>query len=147
MPDLQGETESGRGPGDESRDIRSASEVTATRRACLFDRDPDQVWQRGRNLVPDPDSQHFGRGVLQPLDFVKEVVIEPREDRIDDAFQIREVDQPACAGINRAANGHLASKRVPMHPPALVSFRHIRQIMGSLESEVLNQFNNVCIHS
>jgi uncharacterized membrane protein YqjE len=74
-------------------------------------------------------------------------VIEARDERIDDAFQICEVDQPAGASVDRTAHRDLSAERMPMHPPALVSLGHIRQIMSSLESEVLDQLDDVWIHS
>lgn len=70
-------------------------------------------------------------------------MIEACDQWIDRPFQIGEVDQPSDLGINRSAYGDLATKRVPMHAAALVTFGHIGQIMGGLESEVFYQLNDV----
>lgn len=77
-------------------------------------------------LIPDPDGQEFRGGVFEAFDFVEEVVIEAIDDRIDGAFQIGEIDQPADGGVDRAAHGHLAAERMSVHTAALVPRRYMR---------------------
>src|SRR5207237_6962123 len=81
--------------------------------------------------------------ILEPFDFIEQVVVESSDDRIDRSLQLREINEPSNAGVHRTADGDFASKRMAMHPAALVSLRDIRQIMGSLEAEVFDQLNDV----
>lgn len=96
-----------------------------------------------RETLPQPDRDRFRCGVAEAVDFVEEVVVEPRDERIDDVFQIGEVDQPPDTNIHRPPYAHLTSERMPMHAPAFVALRHIGQIMSGLEPEILNQLNDV----
>ena len=104
-----------------------------------------ELGQVRREAFPQPDRDRLGRRIAEAFDFIQKVVIEPRDERIDDPFEIGEVDQPSDPRIDRPAHGDLAAERMPVHAAALVSLRHIGQIMSGLESEILDQLNDVRI--
>lgn len=53
-------------------------------------------------------------------------MIEARDERIDRALQVGEINEPAGVQIDGTADDHLAVKGVSMHTPALVPFGNIR---------------------
>ncbi len=115
----------------------------AAARTGLFDRNPEKHREARQQSLPKPDGHALGRRVLQSLHFVEEVMIEPRHDRIDDALQVGEVDEPARMRIDVSAHGELSAKRMAVHPPALVTFGHVRKVVGGLEAEVLDQLDGM----
>ena len=102
-----------------------------------------ELGQVRRQPFPQPDRDRLGSRIGKAFDFIEKVVIQARDERIDDALQIGEVDQPSNPSVDRTTHGHLPAKRMPMHAAAFVSLRHIGQIMSRLEPEILDQFNDM----
>lgn len=76
-------------------------------------------------------------------------MIEPRHDRIDGTLEVGEVHHPAQIRVDFPSHGDFPAERMAVHPQTLVSGRHIREKMGSLESEVLDQLDqlhNLLVH-
>jgi len=105
-----------------------------------------ELGQVQRQPFPQPDRDCLGSRIGEAFDFIEKVVVQPRDQRIDDALQISEVDQPSHPLIDRTTHGHLAPERMPMHAAAFVPLRHIGQIMSGLESEILDQLNDMSIN-
>ena len=66
-----------------------------------------------------------------------------RDERIDGALQIGEIDHPSELRIERTAHRHLATKRMPVHAAALVPHGDIRQPVGSFEAKVFHELDDV----
>ena len=96
-----------------------------------------------RQSHPEPDCDRLRCRIVQPFDFIENVVIEPGDDRIDETLDVGEIHQPADVRVDRTAHADLATERMPVHAAALVSLRYIGQIMSGLESEILDHLNDV----
>ena len=118
-------------------------EIVTPRGAGLFDGDPMQLRQDRHQLFPDPHGHHFRGGVLQALDLIEQVVVEPAHDGVDRLLEISEVDQPTRSRVDLPTDRHLATEGVAMHAPALVPFWYIRQVMRRFESEIFDQLDGV----
>jgi hypothetical protein len=70
-------------------------------------------------------------------------VIELGDDRIDGAFEIGEIDQPAGVWIDLTAHGDFSAERMSVDAAALMTFRHIRKEVCSLEAEVFHELDEV----
>ena len=70
-------------------------------------------------------------------------MIELFDDRIDRAFELGEIDDPAELRIERTAHRHLAAERVAVNAPALVALRHVRQPVRGLEAKILHDLDDV----
>ena len=70
-------------------------------------------------------------------------MIELGDDRIDGAFQIGKIDEPAGVRIDFTAHRDLSTERMSVDAAALVSFRHIRKKVCSLEAEVFHELDEV----
>src|SRR5690606_20965889 len=86
---------------------------------------------------PDPDCQALAGRVLQSLDLVEVMVVEPFEQRPERRLDVAEVHYPAAVGARFAGHVHLDHERMPVQPRALVPRRHVRQPVRSLEGEGL----------
>jgi hypothetical protein len=103
--------------------------------------DAAQKRERGLQSIPDPFGENFTRGVGQALDVVQVVVIESKDEGIDDALDIAVVDEIPLGRVDFAFDAHIESERMPVQPTALVPLGERWQLVGGLEGEGFLQAN------
>jgi hypothetical protein len=90
-------------------------------------------------MVPDPDRESFGGRILQTLDLIEQIVVEPFHQGIDGASQIGKVDDPTERRIEWAAYRDGPSKRMAVDTSALVALFDMREKVCSFEVEVFDE--------
>src|SRR5579864_8392472 len=115
--------------------------VAAARRAGLVDHDLRQVGQRRAEPVPDPPGDDLARRVAQPLDLVEVVVVEHVEQRLHGVRQLGVVADPAGRFGDRPVHVHRDPVGVAVQPAALVVGRDVREPVGRLEAELLEDLH------
>lgn len=93
--------------------------------------------------MPDPDGEDLGGRVLETVNLVEQIVVEPSDHRVDGVFDISEIHEPSGPRIDVAADRDFSSKRVAVHPPALVPFGDIRQVMRGFETEIFDELDRI----
>lgn len=70
-------------------------------------------------------------------------MVELSHDRVDGAFEIGKVHYPSGPVIDRTTNSDFSPEGVSVHPSALVPVWNVRQIVGGLEPEVLDELDGM----
>src|SRR5690606_12095935 len=107
--------------------------------AGLEDRDLRERRELRLHPVPDPLREDLARRVLEAGDLVQVPMIELLPERLPDVVDDAEVDEPSRLRIDGASDGELDLERVAVEAPALVTIRHVRQEVGRLEAEFVDQ--------
>src|SRR5947207_12631003 len=66
-------------------------------------------------------------------------MVETFEQRFHGRADFRVIVKPAARGIDLALHGNLDFETMPVHSPALVAFRRIRQRLGRFEIKIFCQ--------
>ncbi|SOR31489.1 protein of unknown function [Methylorubrum extorquens] len=91
--------------------------------------------------MPDPGRDMLGSGILQPLDLIEAMVVEPLQERREGALDVVEIDHPTARRIDRAGDRQLHAVGMPVHAVAAMGLRHVRQAVGRLEGEGLGDLH------
>lgn len=116
--------------------------IYASRGTGFLDLDGRELGQRRLELVPDPSTQVFARWVLETFNLVEVVVVQLIDDRLAGRLDVAEVHDPAAVLAWFTFDIDTKLKGVPMQALALVARRHIRQPVGRLKMEVLENFHS-----
>ena len=102
-----------------------------------MDDDPGQAGHIGAQALEYPTGEVLAGGIIQAIDIVEIVVIEAIVERLETRLEVAEIHDPSENGIGRPFHMQLHAERVPMQPCTLVPFGHIRQTVGCLDVECL----------
>lgn len=94
--------------------------------------------------MPHPLREVLTGRVLQSLDFIEVVMIEPIVDRLEDLLQVRKVHDPTSGFRHLTLDVDLNTERVAVQTPALVPLGHVGQSVRGLECEFFEDFH---VHS
>lgn len=109
--------------------------VDATRGASFAHNDLAQGWQRRLKLLPDPTCNVLARRILQTLNFVEVVVVDPLFDGLECPFDVVEVHDPSELWIERAPNMDFDLKAMTVQTTAFVSNRNEWEAVGRFDRE------------
>src|SRR4030095_12418224 len=127
---------------ERSERLDSTPPIGTPRGAGFVDRNRGELWQQRFDPVPYPNGQVLRRRVLESLDLVQYAMVELAHDnRLDQARDLVEVDQPPELRVDRASHRDLDLKRMPVHAMALVLGRQHRQAMRGFETKRLAQLD------
>jgi len=86
-------------------------------------------------LAPDPAREILAGRIFQARNLIQQLMIDAIENRLKRRAHVCEIHHPTGMRIDRPGNVQLDAKGVAVHASALVSGRHVRQPMSSLDSE------------
>jgi hypothetical protein len=94
-----------------------------------------QQWQFWFEMLPDPHRQSFAGRVVQAVDLVQIMMIEPVVQRLERRFDVGEIHHPAGLRIDFAADVEFDPERMPVQARTFVPGWNIRQPVCGLEGE------------
>lgn len=115
--------------------------IDAATGAGLADLDFAQLRQGRLQSLPDPAGQVFAGGVLQSLDVVEVVVVQPVVDRLEFFLDVAEIHHPATGFVGVPGDSEPDMEGMAVQPGALVTLRHIGQAVGRFKMKFLVNFH------
>jgi hypothetical protein len=103
--------------------------------------DACKLGQGGLHVLPDPNRDIFRRGIVESLNIVQILMVEPLKQRLEGRFDGEEVSNKACDGIDLAFESEFYPVGVAVQPATAVLCGNIWQEVRRFETESLRDLH------
>jgi len=91
---------------------------------------------------PNPPGKILAGRILEPVNLVQIIVVQPLMQRFECVRDLGIVDEPTCLRVNLSAHRDFTSERMPVQTRTLMILGHEGQAVRGLKGELFDQVDD-----